>query len=88
MWRLIWAVHRADPVTKKCYVGLVKEFGSDLHAVYWRAEATTEKLVEREAKLSELDLNAQLFVEEADQAGGLQDVWTSKKGSLSQPRGS
>lgn len=57
-WQLIQAVFGAVSVTKKDYVGLVRDLAGDLQAMRWGAEATTDKLAEREAKWNELDLKA------------------------------
>lgn len=56
-------------VTKNGSVKLLCCLSSDLRAIRRRAEATTEKLAEQEAKLRELDLKHQLMAEESWNAG-------------------
>lgn len=72
VWRLIQAVSRAVPVIKKGYMHLIRDFTMDLQAVYRGAEATTAKVAEREPRLSELDMNAQLLTEKASRTADLQ----------------
>lgn len=57
--KLIQAVGRMVPISEECYLSLIRDLASNLQAVQWGAGATTVKLSEREAKLSELDLNGQ-----------------------------
>lgn len=58
----------AVTVSKKGYVELLRDLASDLLAVRRGAEPTTEKLAEREARYSELDLKLQLSAEEVRHA--------------------
>lgn len=63
--RLIQAASLVGPVIKKGYVGLMKDLASDLQAVCRRDEATTGRLAERKAKLSDLHLKVQPLAEKA-----------------------
>lgn len=63
--QLIQAVRRAATVTSNGYVSLIRDLESNLKTLPRSAEATTEKLEEWEAKLSELCLKVYLSTEEA-----------------------
>lgn len=79
--QLIQTVGRAVPAGKKGCVGLIRDLVSDLQANTRGAETNTAKLAEREAKVSEPDLNIQLLAEETGRAGDLQkrlDIKTKK----------
>lgn len=54
--QLILDVSRMVPVTENGYAELLRSFATYLPAARHGAEATTEKLADREDELSELDL--------------------------------
>lgn len=70
------------PVSKKIYVGLIRDLAGDLQAFPRRAEDTTEKGKEPKAKVSELGLEVQLLTEEAGHAGDLQKLSETKTNEL------
>lgn len=57
MQQLIQAVSCTVPVIKNGHVERLTDLAIDVQAVCRGVEATIEKLVDREAKFSELDLN-------------------------------
>lgn len=61
---------------------LIQELASDPQAVRWVAEATTGKLVDQEARSSELVLKVQSLAEEAGRADDLQKCLDRKVGRL------
>lgn len=80
--QLIQDVGRTIPVTKKAYEDLPSDFASNLQAVRRGAEATTHDLADCEAKVSKLELNFQLLVEETGLAGDLQKRLDAKVGEF------
>lgn len=80
--RLIQAFLIAVPVFKNSFVGLTRSLAADLHSVRRKALATTAKLVEREATLSELDLKDQLLAKTAGHAGDVQKREAAKRNKL------
>lgn len=56
---------------RKMYVELLRDLARDLQPVRRRADATTQKLADRVARLSTLELKAQLLTEKAERAGDL-----------------
>lgn len=61
------------PVTEKGYVSVIRNLASNLQVVCRGAEATTGKLVELEAKLSELHLKVQLLAKKAERVDDLRE---------------
>lgn len=77
--QLIKAVGRAVHVSTEGYLGLIRNHEGDPQAARRATEAITAKLAERQAKLSKLDLNFPLSVEEAERAGELHERLDAKK---------
>lgn len=65
------------PVTKKRSAELLTDLDIYLHAVRTQADGTTQKVTDRETKMSELDQKVQLLAEEAGRAGDLQTLLDS-----------
>lgn len=80
--QLIQALVRAATVTKKGYVGIVRDLASHLQAVRLEGDATCAELVEQDAALSELELKAQLLAEETGPVRDLQKPLDSKTTEL------
>lgn len=72
------AVCRVIPDSKKGYLELFRDLTSELQTIRCEAGATTQKVADREPRLGKLEFKMHLLVDEALQAGDLQNILDGK----------
>lgn len=65
-------------VSKKRYVNLLRSLAIEVQAMRSAWEALKLQLVERNAKVEDLEMKVSLLVEEDGQVGEMHDSWTTK----------